>query len=140
MHAGMENIRYTRDALVTSKAHSLLKRNKPGRVSCTNTGTTMLHRFVRYGELRKVMADHFGLEFNGIEDLAVIDTDDTSNHFGDDNHVSQVSLNNCRFFVRGSFFLCFAKFLDETHGFSLQASLEPAASACMYEIYKLFVA
>ena len=91
-------------------------------MGCTDTGTTMLHRFIRYGEpvgllapaipvwenlvLCKVMANHFGFKLNRIEDLkvikslqyakvgtiiahlAVVDTDNTSNHFRDDNHVS----------------------------------------------------
>ena len=43
--------------------------------------------YIRDGEFAEIMARHFRLDFNGIEDFAIINPDDTSNHFRHNNHI-----------------------------------------------------
>ncbi|PPE01155.1 hypothetical protein GOBAR_DD01825 [Gossypium barbadense] len=66
------------------------QRNEPRRMGGTNTRSTMLNGLVRNGKLGKVMADHFRLDFNLVECLAIVHTDNASNHFGYNNHIPQV--------------------------------------------------
>ncbi|CAN1292955.1 hypothetical protein LINPERPRIM_LOCUS21808, partial [Linum perenne] len=60
-----------------------------GRVSSTNTKSTVLNWFVRNGELSKVVTNHFRIDFNLIESLAII-SNDASNHFRNNDHIPQV--------------------------------------------------
>jgi hypothetical protein len=39
------------------------------------------------------VADHLGLDFDLVELLSGVDTDDAANHLGDDNHVTEVGLD-----------------------------------------------
>lgn len=66
--------------------------------------------------------------------LAIVNTDYASDHFGDDDHVSKVGLDNRGFLVRGSFLLGFAQFLDEAHWATLEATVELAAGACVNKL------
>lgn len=79
-----------------------LKGNEPGRVSSTNTGPSVLDRLVTYGELSKIMTDHLRLDLNLVEGLAVVHTNDATNHFRYDDHVPEVSSNWLRFLTRWS--------------------------------------
>lgn len=47
--------------VVTQDDDALLERDEPGRVSGTDTRTTVLDWFVRHRELRQVVANHVGL-------------------------------------------------------------------------------
>ena len=60
----------------------------------TNTGLTVLHGLVGDGELAQVVADHLRLDLHSIEDLAVVHTDDAADHLGDDDHVTEVGLDD----------------------------------------------
>ena len=60
--------------------------------------------------------------------LAVVDTDDAANHLGDDNHVTEMGLDDGGLLIRGSLLLGLAELLDETHGLALETALEPSAS------------
>ena len=51
------------------------------------------------------MADHLGLDFDLVELLAGVDADDAANHFGNDNHVTEVSLDKVGLLV-GAGLLC----------------------------------
>jgi len=81
---------------------------------------------------------HLGLDFNRVENLAVVNTDNTTDHFGDDDHVSEVGLDDCWFLVRGSLLFSFAQFFDETHWAALEATVELATGACVNEVDELF--
>lgn len=83
------------------------------------------------------MANHFRLDFDLVEDLAVVDTDNGANHFRDNDHVTEVGLDNSRLLVSGSFLLGLAKLLDKTHGLALQAALESSAGTSMDEFHEL---
>lgn len=69
-------------------ADTSLKGNEPRRVSSTNTRPSVLHRLVTYRELSKIMADHFWLDLNLIEGLAIVNSNDAPDHFGYNDHVS----------------------------------------------------
>ena len=99
------------------------------------------------------MTSHFGLDFNRVENLmttviedwvlrysekrycarylAVVDSDNGTNHFWDDDHVPEVGLDYCGLFVGRSFFLSLSQFLDQTQGFAFEAAVETPASASM---------
>jgi len=85
------------------------------------------------------MASHFGLDFNRVEDLAVVNSDDGTNHFWDDDHVPEVGLYYCGLFVGRSFFLGLSQFLDQTQGFAFEAAVETPASAGMDNFNELLV-
>ena len=74
------------------------------------------------------MTNHLRLDLDLVELLARVDRDDAANHLGDDNHVSEVGLYDCGFFVGESFFFRFAEFLDEGHGAALEAALGEASA------------
>ena len=50
----------------------------------------MLDRLVRDGELCEVVANHLRLDLNLVECLAVVDTNDASNHLRDNDHVAEM--------------------------------------------------
>ena len=83
------------------------------------------------------MANHVRLDFNLVEFLARVDTNDAANHLGDDNHVTEVSLNEVGLLVGPGFLLGLAEFLDQTHGLALQAAVEPAAGTSVNDITEL---
>ena len=100
------------------------------------------------------MTSHFRLDFHGVEDLnslntehaitiskckriphlAVVDTDNTTDHLGNDNHVTKMSFDYGGFLIWGCLFLSFAQFLDETHWASLETASEPATCASVHEL------
>lgn len=64
-----------------------------------------------------------------------VDTTDGSNHLGDNDHVSQVSLDHGGLLVRTGVLLGESELLDETHGLSLQSSLEPSSGSGVNELW-----
>eukprot|EP01084_Bolivina_argentea_P067095 122280_1 len=79
--------------LFVSQTDSLLQGDESRRVGRTNTRATVLDGLVRNGELSQVVSNHFGLNFDTVEVLSVVDTDDASDHLRDNNHVPQVCLD-----------------------------------------------
>jgi len=106
-------------------------------VSCTDTWPTVLDWLVCDGELAEVVANHFWLDFNLVEFLSRVDADDASNHLRNDNHITQMCLDEIRLLVWLCLLLCFAELLDETHGLALQATVEPASGAGVDDIAEL---
>jgi len=104
----------------------------------TNTGSTMLDRLVRDGEFGQVVSDHFRLDFDLVELLARVDTNNASNHLRHNDHVTEVSLDRIGLLVRLGLLLGFAELLDETHGLALQATVESPTRTGMYDIAELF--
>ena len=94
----------------------------------------MLDGLVRAGELGKVVAHHLGLDFDGVEDLSAVDCNDRANHFGNNDHVTKMGLDNSGLLVRQSLLLGFAQFLDEAQGTALETTLEAAAGTGMDEL------
>ena len=103
----------------------------------TDTGTTVLDGLVRDGELGEVVADHLGLDLDGVELLAGVDADDGADHLGDDDHVAEVRLDGVGLLVGLGLLLRLAELLDQTHGLALQAAVEPATGTGVDDIAEL---
>lgn len=89
------------------------------------------------GELGEVVADHLGLDLDLVEHLARVDADDGADHLGNDNHVTEVSLDNVRLLVGLSLLLGLAELLDETHGLALETAVDSSAGTGVDDITEL---
>ena len=85
----------------------------------TDTRPTVLDGPVRNAELAKVVADHLWLDLDLVELLAAVDADDGADHFGDDDHVTQMRLDEVGLLVGLGLLLSLAELLDEAHGLAL---------------------
>lgn len=98
----------------------------------------MLHGLVTDAKLPKIESHHLGLNLYLIVLLAGIDPNHRPNHLRHNDHISQVRLHQVGLLVRLCVLFGAAEFLDEAHGFSLEAAVEAAASAGMDDITELF--
>lgn len=83
------------------------------------------------------MSNHLRLNFNLVELLAGVDTDDASNHLRNNDHVTEVGLDKVGLLVGLGLLLGLAELLDQAHGLALQATVEPAASTGVHDIAEL---
>lgn len=83
------------------------------------------------------MANHLRSDFDLVELLAGVDADNAANHLGDNDHVSQMRLDEVGLLVGLGLLLGLAQLLDEAHGLSLQASVDPATSTSVDDITEL---
>ena len=122
---------------------SLLQRNELRRVSSTNTRTVVLHRLVRQRELAQIVTDHLSLDFNVVEVATVVHTNNRTNHLGNHDHVTQVSLHRVRTLVLRSLSLLYlntgnynthslTQSLDQRLRLSLQTTTESATSTSLH--------
>jgi hypothetical protein len=79
-----------------SYASNLTQRDEARGVGGSNTGTTVLDRGVGNGELSEVVTDHLSLDFDVGEDLSVVNSNDGTDHLGDDDNVTEVGLDGLR--------------------------------------------
>ena len=124
--------------IITHSQTSLLQRNEARRVGGTNTGATVLDGLVGDGELAEVVSNHFGLDFNLVEGLAVVDTNVGTDHLRDDDHVTEVGLDDLGLLLRTAGLLGLADALDEGGGLGLQAARETAANTGSAHLDELF--
>ena len=103
----------------------------------TDTWSTMLDGLVADRELCKIMTGHLWLDFDAVEHLSIVDANDAADHLWDNDHISQVGLDNSRLLVWWSSLFGSTKLFNETHRTSLKTALEATTGAAMYEIYKL---
>jgi hypothetical protein len=80
------------------------------------------------------VANHLRLDFDLVEFLATVYTDDTANHLWYNDHVAQMRLDLVGLLVRLGVLLGLAELLDEAHRLALQATVEPTAGAGVEEI------
>lgn len=83
------------------------------------------------------MTDHLGLDFDLVELLTGVDTDDGADHLGDDDHVTEVGLDEVGLLVGLGLLLCLAELLDETHGLALKTTVEASAGTGVDNIAEL---
>lgn len=83
------------------------------------------------------MANHLRLDLDLVELLSGVDTDDGANHLGDDDHVTEVSLDEIGLLVGLGLLLSLAELLDETHGLALQTAVEASAGTGVDDIAEL---
>lgn len=84
------------------------------------------------------MTNHLGFDFDLVEFLAGIDTYDTPNHFWNDDHVSEMCLDEVGFLIGLGFLLGLAKLLNETHRLALQAAVKTTAGTSVNDVAQLF--
>ena len=83
------------------------------------------------------MANHLGLDFDLVELLARVDTDDRADHLGDNDHVTEVGLDEVGLLVGLGLLLGLAELLDQTHGLALETAVEPSAGTGVDEVAEL---
>lgn len=83
------------------------------------------------------MANHLRLDLNLVELLAGVDTDDGADHLGDNDHVTEVGLDEVGLLVGLGLLLGLAELLDETHGLALQTAVEASAGTGVDDITEL---
>ena len=83
------------------------------------------------------MADHLGLDFDLVELLAGVHTDDAANHLGDNDHVTEVGLDEVGLLVGLGLLLRLAELLDQTHGLALETAVEPSAGTGVDKVTEL---
>ena len=84
------------------------------------------------------MSHHLRLDFDLVELLAAVNPNHAADHLGHDNHVPEVGFHQIGFLVGFGFLFGFAEFLDQAHGFALQAPVEAAAGAGVHDVAELF--
>jgi hypothetical protein len=80
------------------------------------------------------------LDLDTVELLAIVDTDDRTDHLGDDDHVAEVGLDTTRAFHGLGIALGLTQALDEGHGLALEAAGEAAAGAGVHQVHEFLVA
>ena len=70
--------------------------------------------------------------------LAVVDANHGADHLGDNDHVTEVGLDEVGLLVGAGLLLGLAQLLDETHGLALQTTVEPSAGTSVDDITELF--
>ncbi|EEQ38890.1 hypothetical protein CLUG_03016 [Clavispora lusitaniae ATCC 42720] len=113
----------------------LFQWNESGR---SVTGSTVSDRSVSDGELTQVVANHLWLDLNGVENLTVVDTNQRTNHFWNNNHVSQVGLDNSRLLVSWSSQLSSSQLGNQTHWLGAQTSGESSSDSSTTELGEFF--
>lgn len=83
------------------------------------------------------MANHLGLDFDLVELLPGVDTDDAADHLGDNNHVTEVRLDEIGLLVGPGLLLGLAELLDQAHRLALEAAVEATAGAGVHDITEL---
>ena len=132
--------------MLTTITH-LLQRNELRRVSSTNTRAVVLHGLVSQRKLTQIVTNHLSLDFNIVETLPVVNTNNRSNHLRDYDHVTKVSLHRLRTLILRSVRLLHthlhtiynysnAQSLDQSLGLSLKTSTETTTSTSLS--FKLF--
>lgn len=142
--------------------NNLLEGNETGRVGGTDTGSSVLDwsavlksvpesrmkfqklhnrqnrdNLLRDREFGQVVTNHLRLDFDLVELLSGVDTDNAANHLWNNDHVSQVSLDQIGLLVWLSLLLGLTELLDETHRLALQTAVEPTTGTSVNDIAEL---
>jgi hypothetical protein len=83
------------------------------------------------------VANHLRLNLNLVELLSGVDTDDTANHLGDDNHVTEVGLDKVGLLVGLGLLLGLAELLDQAHGLALETAVESSTGTSVDKVTEL---
>lgn len=85
------------------------------------------------------MTDHVRLNFNLVEGLAIIDTEDGSNHLGNDDHVTEMGAHGLRLLTSSlSGLLGLTELLDEAEALAVKSTLESAIYQWMERTMRIF--
>lgn len=83
------------------------------------------------------MADHLRSDLDLVELLARVDSDNAANHLGNDNHVSEMSLDEVGLLVGLGILLSLAQLLDQAHRLPLQTPVDSATGTGVDDISQL---
>lgn len=83
------------------------------------------------------MSNHLRLNFDLVEFLARVDTNDATNHLRNNNHISKMRLDEIRLLIGLCFLLGLAQLLDQTHRLALEAAVEPTTGTSVDDIAEL---
>jgi hypothetical protein len=97
----------------------------------------VLDGLVGDGELGKVVTGHFRLDFNLVENLTVVDTNNGTDHLRDNDHVTEMGLDDLGLLTRGGVLLGSTEILDKTHRLTLKTTLESSTSTTVDELHEL---
>ncbi|CAL3966346.1 unnamed protein product [Diplocarpon coronariae] len=92
---------------------------------------------LRDREFSQVVSNHLGLNFNLVKFLSGVDSDNAANHFWNDNHVTEMGLDEVWLLVGSGLLLRLTKLLDQTHGLALETAVETTTSAGVDDITEL---
>jgi len=86
------------------------------------------------------MIDHFGLDFNLIENFAVVDSDNGSNHLWNNYNITQVGLDDCRLLtdLSGHCLFGLAQAFKEVFLSSLGAAVEVTTLTATQKLDQVF--
>jgi hypothetical protein len=96
-----------------------------------------LEHILRDRKFSQVVSNHLRLNLNLVELLSRVDTNDATNHLRDNNHVSEMGLDEIGLLVGLGFLLRLSQLLDQTHGLALETAVETTASAGVDNITEL---
>jgi hypothetical protein len=96
-----------------------------------------LEHILRDRKFSQVVSNHLRLNLNLVELLSRVDTNDATNHLRDNNHVSEMGLDEIGLLVGLGFLLRLSQLLDQTHGLALETTVETTASAGVDNITEL---
>lgn len=85
-------------------------------------------------ELAQVVSNHLRLDFDLVEFLARVDADNAANHLWDNDHVTQMRLDEVGLLVWLGLLLGLAEFLDQAHWLALETAVESAAGTGVNDI------
>jgi len=103
----------------------------------TNTRSSVLDWLVGDREFTKVVTNHLWLDLDLVELLSGVNTDNRADHLGDDNHVTEVGLDEVRLLIRPGLLLGLAKLLDQAHWLALETAVETTAGTGVHDITEL---
>jgi len=83
--------------------------------SGSHTGLTVSAGLVGKGKLSQISSDHIEFDFDVVEGLAVVDCNVVTNHFGENDGISEMSLDRGGLFSQLSVLLRFFAFSVETN-------------------------
>jgi hypothetical protein len=92
---------------------------------------------LRDREFSEVVTNHLRLDFDLVEFLSRVDTDNRADHLWDNDHVTEVGLDEVWLLVGLGLLLRLAELLDQTHWLALETAVETTAGAGMDNITKL---
>lgn len=77
------------------------------------------------------------LDFHTVENLAVVDSNNRSNHLREDDHVTQVCFNDGGLLELGRLLLGATKLLEQGHVLPLQSAAETTTNSRVHHLQKL---
>jgi hypothetical protein len=92
---------------------------------------------LRDREFSQIVTNHLRLDFDLVEFLARVDTDDATNHFWDNDHVSKMRLDEVWLLIWSCLLLGLPQLLDQSHRLALETTVEPTASTSVNDITEL---